>query len=138
MPNRIWVDTNIFIRFYRRDDAKLSPLAEKIISGCETGKLILVICPVTILEIIWLLTSFYKLSKSETITFVESIIALPNLEIINDNLAKKTVVLFKEKNIDAVDAYFATLMEQEKINEIFSFDHHLDKIPSIKRLQKPK
>lgn len=135
MSDKIFVDTNIFIRFYRRDDQKLSPLAEKIISDCQAGRTVLVICPVTILETAWLLTSFYKLPKIEIVTFVEKILAMANLQIIDEGLTRNTVSLFKEKNIDVTDAYFTALMEQYKISKIFSFDHDLDKIKGIKRLE---
>jgi predicted nucleic acid-binding protein len=138
MPNKFWVDTNIFIRFYRQDDPKLSPLAQEIIADCIAGKYHLVICSVTILEIVWLLHSLYKLPRQEIITFVENIFVLCNLEIVDKEIAQKTFALFKEKNIDAADAYFAALMDQEKITEIFSFDHDLNKIPHLHRLQKPK
>lgn len=62
--------------------------------------------------------------------------ALSTLKIIDEGLAKRTVSLFKEKNIDIIDAYFASLMEGEKINKVFSFDHDLDKIPGLKHLEK--
>ena len=135
MPDRFFVDTNVFIRFYRHDNPRLSPLAEKIISDCVAGKTALVICPVTVLEIVWLLTSFYKLPRTEIIRFVEKILVMANLEILEADLTKIMSSMFREKNIDVTNAYFPTLMDQQKISKIFSFDHDLDKISNIKRLE---
>lgn len=135
MPDRIFADTNIFIRFYRQDDPVFSPKAEKIILGCEKNQYNLVICAVTILEIVWLLTSFYKLPKKHILEFIQKILEIKNIQITDKDLAEKTISIYKESNLDATDAYLAALMEQEKIKKIFSFDHDLDKISGIKRLE---
>lgn len=138
MTNKIFADTNIFIRLYLQDNPKLSPLAKDIISGCESGKFTLVICPVTILEIVWLLLSFYKIPKEKILLFLEEILLISNIEIIDRPLIEKVVSIYKSRNIDVTDAYWIAVMEQEKIKGIFSFDHDFDKISGIKRLESPQ
>ena len=69
---------------------------------------------------------------------IEEILVRDNLKLVDEELKKKTVMLYKEKNIDIVDAYFVSLMEQHKISKIFSFDHDFDKISGIKRLESPQ
>lgn len=138
MTNKIFADTNIFIRLYLQDNPKSSPLANGIISACESGKFTLVICPVTILEIIWLLLSFYKIPKEKILLFIEEILLISNIEIIDRPLIEKAISIYKSKTIDVTDAYFASLMEQQKIKQIFSFDHDFDKISTITRFEKPQ
>lgn len=138
MTNKIFADTNIFIRLYLQDSPKLSPLAREIISACENGRYTLVICPVTILEIVWLLFSFYKISKEKILLFIEEILQIQTIEIIDRVLIEKSLSVYRSKNIDITDAYWISVMEQQKISKIFSFDHDFDKIPAITRLEKPK
>lgn len=135
MTKKIFADTNIFIRLYLQDNPKLSPLAKEIISNCEDGRYILVICPVTILEIAWLLLSFYKISKEKVLLLFEEILQIHNIEIIDRLSIEKTISIYKAKNIDITDAYWIAIMEQEKISEIFSFDRDFDKIKGVKRIE---
>lgn len=138
MINKIFADTNIFIRLYLQDNPKLSPMAKEIVSACESGKFVLVICPVTILEIVWLLLSFYKTPKEKILLFLEEILQISNIEIVNRTTIEKTISLYESRNIDITDAYWIVIMEQEKIKKIFSFDHDFDKIRSLTRLERPK
>ena len=135
MTNKIFADTNIFIRLYLQDNPKLSPLANEIISNCEDGKYTLVICPVTILEIAWLLLSFYKIPKEKVLLFFEEILQIHNIEIIDRLSIEETISIYRSKNIDITDAYWIAIMKQEKISEIFSFDRDFDKIKGVKRTE---
>ena len=98
----------------------------------------MVICPVTILEIVWLLLSFYKIPKGKILLFLEEILLISSIEVIDRPLIEKVLSLYKSKKIDVTDAYWIAVMEQEKIKEIFSFDQDFDKIPIITRLEKPQ
>lgn len=132
---KYFADTNIFVRYYLKDDKKLSPLAENIIHGCLSGKYSLVICAVTFLEILWILGSFYRQPKDKLISFLENILEIENLTITDQNLTKTMFLIYKSTNIDITDSYFGALMEQEKISEIFSFDRDFEKIKGIKRIE---
>lgn len=130
-----FADTNIFIRFLLNDDKKLGNLAREIIAGCEMDQFAIVIVPASILEIVWLLNSFYKLSKTETISKLQRLCVLNNLQIVEKETIINTIEIYKEKNIDFIDAFFVASMRALKIEEIFSFDHDFDKIKGIKRLE---
>ncbi|MCL4390269.1 MAG: PIN domain-containing protein [Patescibacteria group bacterium] len=133
---KYFADTNIFVRYYLKDDEKLSPLAQKIIQNCLNGKYSLVICAVTLLETVWILGSFYKQPKDKLVNFLENILEIKNLTVADQDLTKTMFLTYRSTNVDITDSYFSALMDQEKIKEIFSFDRDFDKIPSIKRLEK--
>lgn len=134
--NKYFVDTNIFTRFFLRDDPTLSPKAEKIITDCENGKYTLVLAPVLFLEITWLLRSFYKQKKSSVILILKKMLRHTNFEVIEKELVEKMVSLYESRNVDLIDCYFSAQMQGKGINQIFSFDHHFDKLTHIKRLEK--
>src|SRR3989344_2903684 len=133
--SKYFIDTNIFIRYYLNDDEKLSLASKKIIDDCVAGKYTSVICSTTLLEIVWVLKSFYKQPRDKIINFIEKILEIRNLIIIDRNLTEKTFSIYKLLNIDITDSYFCALMEQEKISEIFSFDHDFNKIKGVKRIE---
>lgn len=134
--DEFFVDTNIFTRFFLQDDSILSPKAEEIIIDCETGKYTLVLAPVLFLEITWLLHSFYKQKKDSVILILEKMLSFSNFEILEKELVEKMVSLYEDNNVDLIDCYFAAQMQSKGIDKIFTFDHHFDKLPRIKRLEK--
>lgn len=134
--NKYFVDTNIFTRFFLQDDSTLSPKAEKIITDCENGKYTLVLAPVLFLEITWLLHSFYKQKKDSVVSILKKMLTFSNFEVLEKDLVEKTISLYENANVDLIDCYFAAQMQGKRINQIFSFDHHFDKLPGIKRLEK--
>lgn len=134
--DRFFVDTNIFTRFFLQDDSTLSPKAEKIITDCENGKYTLVLAPVLFLEITWLLHSFYKQKKNSVILILKKMLTFSNFEVLEKDLVEKTISLYENSNVDLTDCYFVAQMQCNGIDQIFSFDHHFDKLPDIKRLEK--
>ncbi len=133
---KYFVDTNIFTRFFLQDDPKLSPKSEKIIADCEKGAYILVLAPVLFLEITWLLHSFYKQKKDDVVIILKRMLAFTNFEILEKTIVSNMIFLYGNNNIDLIDCYFAANMQAEKINQIFSFDHHFDKLHGIRRVGK--
>lgn len=134
--SKYFVDTNIFTRFFLHDDSTLSPKAEKIISDCERGKYILVLAPVLLLEITWLLHSFYKQKKDSVVIILKKMLNFPNFEVLEKELVEKMISLYENSNVDLTDCYLVAQMQGKRIDQIFSFDHHFDKLPGIKRLEK--
>lgn len=132
---KCFVDTNIFTRFFLQDDATLSPKAEKIITGCENGTYTLVLAPVLFLEITWLLHSFYKQKKNSVVLILKKMLSHKNFEILEKEIVANMIALYESCNVDLIDCYFAAQMQGKGINQIFSFDHHFDKLPDIKRLE---
>ena len=130
--NKYFVDTNIFVRYYLKDDEKLSRASKKIIDGCVAGKYTLVICSTTFLEITWVLRSFYKQPKGKITDFIETILEMRNLTVVDRQLTDTTLSIYKSVNVDITDSYYCALMEQENIDEIFTFDHVFEKIPGIR------
>ena len=134
--SKYFVDTNIFTRFFLHDDSVLSPKAEKIITDCEDGKYTLVLAPVLFLEITWLLHSFYRQKKDFLILILKKMLHFSNFEVLEKELVVNMVSLYENSHADLIDCYFAAHMQSKRIEQIFSFDHHLDKLSGIKRLEK--
>ena len=134
--DKFFVDTNIFTRFFLQDDKTLSPKAEKVITDCENGKYTLVLAPVLFLEITWLLHSFYKQKRNSVILILKKMLRFTNFEVLEKTLVEKMIFFYESNNVDLTDCYFVAQMQGKGIDQIFSFDHHFDKLPGIKRLEK--
>lgn len=59
------IDTNVVLRFLVKGDSSLNESAEKIFLQAEAGELRLYLDEVILAEVIWVLTSFYKMKKED-------------------------------------------------------------------------
>lgn len=125
------IDANIIIRFLLKDHPKQSPAAKKLLSNFREN---LLLTDIVMAETIWLLTSYYKLSKEEAVEKIYPIFNFPNIEC-NKPVLIRALYFCQNFNIDYIDAYLAALTEEEKLEGIYSFDKDLDKIKTIKRLE---
>lgn len=125
------LDTNFILRFLLKDHPTLSPLAKKIF---ESKDEMLLITDVVVAEIIWVLTSFYRLTKKEAADKIYQLLSL-NSVYSNKDLLIRTLYLYRNYNINYVDAYLMAYSEKERLEGIYSFDEGLDKIRSVKRFK---
>lgn len=125
------LDTNFILRFLLKDHPTQSPTAKKIF---ETRGEMLFIADTVIAEVIWVLTSFYRLAKEEAANKIYQLLNL-NSVYSNKDLIIRTLYFYRNSNIAFIDAYLAAYAEEEKLEGIYSFDKGLDKIKSVKRLK---
>lgn len=122
------VDTNLILRFLLNDNRKQADSVKLLFASSEK----LLIPDMVIAEIIWVLQSVYKFSKSDSTEKVQQFLSL-NIFICNYELLGETLIIYKENKISFVDAYLLTLSLEKNLEGIYSFDKGLDKIKQIKR-----
>lgn len=127
------LDTNIIIRFLLKDHPTQSPVSKSLLENPTES---LVLTDVSFAEIIWLLTSFYRLSKNDVIEKIYNLLTVNSL-IVNRPLIIRTLYFYRNFSLDFIDAYSAAYCELENLEGIYSFDKGLDKIKEVKRF-KPK
>lgn len=130
------VDANIVIRYLTRDDPgkaeKCRALLEKTIAGQGPA---LFMSDLAVAEIVWVLESIYKLSKSEIRDNVETVLSAPNIEFQNKEFLSESVVLYAAHNVDFIDAYQAVLVKHRQMSGIYSYDTDFDKLAGVLRLE---
>lgn len=130
---KVFIDTNVFLRFLLADHKTQSPLAKKLFINAKKGKISLITHSLVIAEIIFTLDSFFGLSKEEIIEKINIILLFNELEIIEKNILFQSITFYKQKNIDFIDAFIASYTFKNKIN-VCSFDHDFDKIKEVNRI----
>jgi len=128
----LFVDTNVFLRFFLNDHRTHSPAANKLFEEAKKGKINLVTNSLIVAEIVFALDSFYKLSKQDIIEKIHAIMFFEGLEILEKNILIQATMFYQEKNIDFIDAYVAAFALENKIG-VCSFDQDFDKIKEVKR-----
>ena len=125
----VFIDTNIFLRVYARDDEAKANDCEQIIRAIQQGKLQAVTSEIVIAEFVWTSLSFYKIRKPVVIQMIKAILSLPNFYI--QGVADMLVAteLYETYSIKFIDAIIASceIIEVGKL-PILSYDKDFDKI----------
>ena len=124
------LDTNIIIRFLLNDHSTQSPASKKLLETSDA----LILTDVAIAEIVWLLSSFYKLPKEEIVEKIYELFKINSL-IVNKQPILRALYFYQNLSIDFIDAYLTAYAEEERLEGIYSFDKSLDKIREIKRFE---
>ena len=120
------LDTNVLLRFLLDDHPELSRAAAGLFQQAVDEKCLLILTDLGIAEIVWVLTSFYKLERqivAESLAklLLKAGVHCPTLEPVLDALAR-----FKATNCDFFDCYLAAQAASSGI-AIASFDKDLRK-----------
>ncbi len=124
------LDANVIIRYLVEDDEKKADAIEHLLKSDE----VLILTDVTISEIVWVLSSYYENTRNEIVEKISTLIQLSSIKC-NKRLVLLALSLFQKYNIDWVDAYLAAYGEENNIDEMYSYDHDLDKVKGVKRLE---
>ena len=125
------IDSNLVIRFLLQDHPNQSPGASKLFYNKDET---LYLTDIVIAEVIWVLTSFYKIPKEDVIEKIYTLLDLPNT-ISNRTLLVRALYLYRNFNIAFIDSYLLAYCEGEKLEGIYSFDEGLDKVKTVKRFK---
>lgn len=130
-----FVDTNIFIRFLVNDDPVKADACEILFRKTIAGEELLFTSDMVIAEIVWVLESYYELTKSDVREKVEKILNTRNLTCPNKEILLNALSVYHEMNIDFIDAYNAFILKKNSIDELYSYDKHFDRLRWLKRIE---
>ena len=124
---RYYVDANIFLRFLLNDNATQADLAEKYFEQAKREKVELVIIPLTIIEIVYVLTKVYKETRSQVTENIKTILSTSYLKVKQRKELLQAVELYDEYNVDFVDTFLYACAKNDTA-EVLSFDKDFKKL----------
>mgnify|MGYP005853605569 FL=1 len=135
MGDPIFIDTNVFLRFFVADVEGFYQRAMGLFERAEKGEIRLVTSDMVIAEIVWVLESYYGFKKEEVRTVVETLLHSKGLKVINSDLIEKAIINYVDLDVDFIDAYNGALMKVKGYNEVVTFDEkHFQKLEGIRIL----
>lgn len=120
------LDTNLIIRFLVNDNPQKVNRVEKLLTDKNNTNILL---DTIIAEIIWVLSSYYSLKKTEVIHKIRALIHVDSIEC-NAVLINRALTFWEENNISYIDSYLVAVANLGNI-PIFSYDHKLKSIKGI-------
>ena len=115
----IRVDTNYIIRYLINDNIEMADIAEEIL----TTKNVFISNEI-LAEVVYVLFGVYKISKEDISNQLLYLIDFENISVSNYEIIKKTLNIFKNKNLDFVDCLLCAYSTKD---EIMTFDKKLNK-----------
>ena len=126
---RVFVDANVFLRFFRKDIEEQRARASRLFHQAAAGELQLVTGPPVLFEVAWTLRSLYKLPKEECLDVLKAILAFRGLEVSGRSLAEAALQLATESNQEFADSYIAASMQPSDCEAIATFNRrHFERL----------
>ncbi len=131
-PERCFADTNLFLRYLTNDVPQQADAVERLLRQAAAGEFVLVVNSLVIAEIVWVLESFYHLSRDDVRAKVLAILNTPGLEVLDAELILQAVTWYAEQNVDFIDAYNGAWMLAQGISTVSTFDQgHFARLQGI-------
>src|SRR3989338_2859411 len=121
------IDANIIIRFLLHDHPSLSSLAKSIFLKAEQGKIKLYFDEVVIAEVVWTLSSFYKIKKADLVDRMEKLLSQDCVVNSKKNIINKALLLYASSNLDYIDCWVYIVSKSQGMT-LKTFDKKLKKL----------
>lgn len=126
---KIFLDTNLFLRFFLRDNESQYRNVCKLFSRIEEGRLKPYTSSIVLLELNYVVRSVYKLSVDESLEYIEGVKKMRGMVIIEKTDIDKTIPLYKKYKIKLGDCFIAMQLPKGAI--LISYDEDFKKVKEI-------
>ena len=132
MEDPVFVDTNVFLRFFVNDVAAQYEKARVLFEAAEAGKIKLETSELVIAEIVWVLESFYGFARKEVTEVLSTLLSSRNLKIASHARISEAVRLYAAGHMDFIDAYNIAYIRQKEYTKVATFDSkHFKKVEGL-------
>jgi uncharacterized protein len=127
-----FVDTNVFIRYFTKDNPKKAQDCLELFQKAERGEIELTTSEAIIAEVVFILSSkkLYSLSREEIRNRLYPVFSIlsPALSLTNRQVYLRALDLYALYLIDFEDAIAVAQMERMKIAQLYSYDKGFDRV----------
>ena len=132
-----FIDTNIFIRHFTRDDPEKAQACLELFQKAEQRQIILTTSESVIAEVVYILSSkqLYHLSREKIRSLLYPLLSLPGLKLPRRKVYLRALDLYATYSIDFEDALIVAQMERQGITDLYSYDRDFERVPGVTRLE---
>lgn len=132
---RAVIDTNLLVRYLTEDEPSKANDVKRLLLKASQGEIRLLIPSVVIAELVWVLQSFFKLERTEIATLLNAILYTRGVEVSDESIVSEAIVLYRDGNIDFIDAWVVAFAKASGVQAIFTFDRrHFKGIDGIEMM----
>ena len=119
---KVFLDTNVFLRFFTRDNEGQHERAVKLFNKAKKGSIATITGPPVLFEIVWTLRTAYRQSREKTLSVIEAIVAMAGITLTDAQIVQRAVNLAKTSGQEFADAYMSALARMSGADEIATFN----------------
>ncbi len=125
----IFVDANVFLRFFTVDDQGQHDQAARLLREAAGGKVSLITGPPVLFEIAWTLRAAYRQGNPKVLEVLSAIAAVPGLQFTDGRIVDQALALAKTTGQEFADAYIAAAAGECGADAVATFNRkHFDKL----------
>jgi len=129
---RVFVDTNVFLRYFTNDLPDKAAAVERLFQRAAAGESELVTNHMVLAELVWVLESYYHLTRAEVEERVMAVALMEGLVLPDVDLVTEALSSYAQANVDFIDAFNAAWMRHRRIDRVCTFDvKHFSRIDGI-------
>lgn len=131
MNERIFADTNIFIRIFTKDDPEQLSHVLTLLQKAEKGEFTLITNAVVIAEVVWVMEGMGS-NRKVIRDAIWSLLNTKGIDVDQANLVGQAIDIYAAKNIDFIDAFNVSWMQTNQIKSIYTFDQrHFSRVEGV-------
>lgn len=131
------VDARVILRMLRGDDPQQSRQATTLFKRAEAGEFTLEITDVTAAEVVWVLTSFYKVPRPDVANSLLKLLGNSGVVASSAPWLTRALESFRDINVDATDCFLAAFAGNQT-KPLISFDRDYRKFSGVQWLTPDK
>lgn len=133
MPVEYAVDANVILRFILGEPPELFRKAQAAFRAVEGGEVAFRCDPVNLAEVVWVLSSFYKVSCADIAAALIPLVSAIGFLVPDKERYLRALALYGEGKLRFGDACACAAAEIECDGRLLSFDRALSRVPGISR-----
>jgi predicted nucleic-acid-binding protein len=115
------LDTNVVVRFLTQDDPVQSPKANRIMEGL-TQEQPGYISQVVLVEMVWVLTSLYKVGRRKLSAIIASLLGSRELVVESAGTVRAALEVFRSSRASFADCLIERACDAAKCDHTLTFD----------------
>ncbi|MCL2009096.1 MAG: PIN domain-containing protein [Synergistaceae bacterium] len=125
---KYFVDSNVFLRFYSKDDAEQRKKAREVLLKAKKKEIDLYCGPPVFFEVAWVLASTYGLPRGEILDTLEAMLYTPNLRVLDADTVRDAIELARAAQQSFADSYIAVVARKLEAGVVSFNKKHFDKL----------
>ncbi len=126
-----FLDTSILVRHLTGDPPEQAARATKFLAAADE----LLLADLVVAEIVYVLESFYEVSRPRVAELVRAIIAFPAIVVLDPVVLLRALEVYETERLDFAEAYLVAQAERSGVGVVASFDKAIDRVATVRRLE---
>jgi predicted nucleic acid-binding protein len=129
------VDANVLLRYLVGDQERQAAPARALLQAVEREEAVLLCDPVTLAEVVWVLSSFYELTNAAISEALLPVVQAPGFLLSDKPRYLRALQLYATTVRHFGDACACAAALEDCGGRLYSFDRKLSRVPGVERVE---